>query len=186
MENGHAVSSNPEIMTPKDVAEYLKLPLSTVYKLSQEGKLQGTKFGKHWRYLRSDIESYLTGLNALGSYGAAMERRRFPRKVCDIGAVFEVNVPDLKRCKGHGTIRNISVGGALLEIGTLTIDGQFIMRGDPVVLTVEGLELGDLGAEEKLHGTIIRFEQGEHTCIWIQFGEASFGAADRVMGRLAG
>lgn len=184
MKDGNAVSSNPEIMTPREVSEYLKLPLSTVYKLSQEGKLQGTKFGKHWRYLKSDIESYLTGLNAMDSYGAAHDRRRFPRKICDVGAVFEVNVPDIKKCKGQGVIRNISVGGALLEIGTIRIEGQFILRGDPVVLTLETIE--DPTLDEELRGTIVRFEQGEHTCIWIQFGEASFGAADRVVARVAG
>jgi excisionase family DNA binding protein len=186
MENGNAVSSNPEIMTPKEVSEYLKLPLSTVYKLSQEGKLQGTKFGKHWRYLKSDIESYLTGLNTMDSYGAAMDRRRFPRKVCDIDAVFEVDVPDIKKCKGQGIIRNISVGGALLEIGTIRIEGQFIMRGDPVVLTLGSFDPGAPDVDGPLHGTIVRFEQGDHTCIWVQFREASFEVADKVVTGLAG
>lgn len=179
-------NQSSEIMTPYDVVEYLKLPLSTVYKLSQEGKLAATKFGKHWRYLKSDIESYLTGLNTMDAYGAATDRRRFPRKVCAINAVFEVNVPDVKKCKGLGTIRNISSGGALLEIGSLIMEGQFMLRGDPVVLSFDSLDMDSPSIDEELHGTILRFEQGERTSVWIQFLETSFGAAGQLVACVAG
>ena len=36
-----------EFLTAEEVAEYLRLPLSTVYKLVQDKKLPGFKVGKH-------------------------------------------------------------------------------------------------------------------------------------------
>jgi len=39
-----------EFLTAQEVAEYLRLPLSTVYKLVQDHKLPGFKVGKHWRF----------------------------------------------------------------------------------------------------------------------------------------
>ena len=38
------------IMTIEELAVYLKLSKSTLYKLSQEGKVPGQKVGRHWRY----------------------------------------------------------------------------------------------------------------------------------------
>ena len=39
-----------EFLTAEEVAEYLRLPLSTVYKLVQDKRLPGFKVGKHWRF----------------------------------------------------------------------------------------------------------------------------------------
>jgi len=39
-----------EFLTAREVAEYLRLPQSTVYKLVQGKKLPGFKMGKHWRF----------------------------------------------------------------------------------------------------------------------------------------
>jgi excisionase family DNA binding protein len=41
---------DPEFLTATEVAEYLRLPLSTVYKLVQDKRLPGFKVGKHWRF----------------------------------------------------------------------------------------------------------------------------------------
>ena len=49
------------IMTIKDVSVFLKIPVSTIYTLAQQGKLKGAKFGRHWRFLEGDILSYLHG-----------------------------------------------------------------------------------------------------------------------------
>jgi excisionase family DNA binding protein len=57
------VQESKVVITPKEVASYLRLPLSTVYKLTREGTLPGVKFGKHWRYVKAEIDSYLTGLS---------------------------------------------------------------------------------------------------------------------------
>ena len=47
------------IMTIDEVADYLKIPKSTVYKLAQEGKLPCQKVGRHWRFRRETIDQWL-------------------------------------------------------------------------------------------------------------------------------
>jgi len=48
-----------EFLTAEEVAEYLRLPLSTVYKLVQDKKLPGFKVGKHWRFRKDSIEKWI-------------------------------------------------------------------------------------------------------------------------------
>ena len=48
-----------EFLTVEEVAEYLRLPLSTVYKLAQDNKLPGFKVGKHWRFKKSSIDGWI-------------------------------------------------------------------------------------------------------------------------------
>ena len=48
-----------EIMTVADVAEYLRLNEATVYRLAQEGKIPGTKFGRQWRFKKEVIDQLL-------------------------------------------------------------------------------------------------------------------------------
>lgn len=48
-----------EVLTIDELAEYLKLPKSTAYKLVQEGKIPGQKVGKHWRFLKTVVDAYL-------------------------------------------------------------------------------------------------------------------------------
>ena len=48
-----------EIMTLKEVAEYLKLAEKTAYRLAAEGKLPGFKVGGSWRFKKEDIESWI-------------------------------------------------------------------------------------------------------------------------------
>lgn len=48
-----------EILTLKEVAEYLKLAEKTAYKLAAEGKLPGFKVGGSWRFKTEDIERWI-------------------------------------------------------------------------------------------------------------------------------
>ncbi|MEP6932831.1 MAG: helix-turn-helix domain-containing protein [Nitrospirota bacterium] len=48
-----------EILTVTDVARFLRVPKSTVYKLSRVGQLPASKIGKHWRFLRRDIHEWM-------------------------------------------------------------------------------------------------------------------------------
>lgn len=48
-----------EILTLKEVAEYLKLAEKTAYRLAAEGKLPGFKVGGSWRFKREDIQSWI-------------------------------------------------------------------------------------------------------------------------------
>ena len=44
-----------QILTLKEVAEYLKLAEKTAYRLAAEGKLPGFKVGGSWRFKREDV-----------------------------------------------------------------------------------------------------------------------------------
>lgn len=48
-----------DILTLKEVAEYLKLAEKTAYRLAAEGKLPGFKVGGSWRFRKEDIESWI-------------------------------------------------------------------------------------------------------------------------------
>ena len=46
----------PDILTIKEVADYLKLTEKTAYRLVAEGELPGFKVGGSWRFRRDEIE----------------------------------------------------------------------------------------------------------------------------------
>lgn len=48
-----------EILTVMEVATFLRVPKSTVYKLARVGELPASKIGKHWRFLRRDIHEWM-------------------------------------------------------------------------------------------------------------------------------
>lgn len=47
------------VLTIDDLAEYLKISKSTLYKLAQEGALPGQKVGRHWRFHRDAVDQWL-------------------------------------------------------------------------------------------------------------------------------
>ena len=48
-----------EILTLKEVADYLKLAEKTAYRLAAEGKLPGFKVGGSWRFKSEDILAWI-------------------------------------------------------------------------------------------------------------------------------
>jgi excisionase family DNA binding protein len=48
-----------EILTVQEVARFLRVPKSTVYKLARLNQLPASKIGKHWRFLRRDIQEWM-------------------------------------------------------------------------------------------------------------------------------
>ena len=46
-------------LTAEEVAAYLRLPLSTVYRLAQTRVLPGFKVGKHWRFKQQSINAWI-------------------------------------------------------------------------------------------------------------------------------
>ena len=48
------------VLTIDELASYLKIAKSTLYKLSQEGKVPGQKVGRHWRFHRVTIDAWLS------------------------------------------------------------------------------------------------------------------------------
>jgi len=52
--------SNPPVMTISEVAEYLRIPHGSVYKLAQRGRIPCQKVGRHWRFRREAIDDWLS------------------------------------------------------------------------------------------------------------------------------
>lgn len=48
-----------QIMTIKEVAEYLKLNEKTAYRLVSQGKIPGFKVGGTWRFHRNELEDWV-------------------------------------------------------------------------------------------------------------------------------
>lgn len=47
------------IMTIEELAAYLKIPKSTLYKLVREGAIPSQKIGRHWRFRKMAIDRWL-------------------------------------------------------------------------------------------------------------------------------
>jgi len=47
------------VLTVDELAEYLKIPKSTLYKLAQEGRVPGQKVGRHWRFRKEAVDRWL-------------------------------------------------------------------------------------------------------------------------------
>lgn len=52
-------TSADEVMTVKEVANYLRLAESTVYRLAKKGSLPGRKLGGNWRFSRKNLDRWL-------------------------------------------------------------------------------------------------------------------------------
>jgi excisionase family DNA binding protein len=48
-----------EFWTAEEVSTYLRIPLSTIYKLAQEKVLPGFKVGKHWRFRQEAFDKWI-------------------------------------------------------------------------------------------------------------------------------
>ena len=69
-----------DLLTLSEVSTFLKVPKSTIYKLARERRLPGHKVGKHWRFVREEIESWVQnagGEEAVGALPANAGRERF-------------------------------------------------------------------------------------------------------------
>ena len=58
-----------EFLTVEEVAEYLRLPVSTVYKLVQDRKLPGFKVGKHWRFRKETFQEWIKEQESKNAFG---------------------------------------------------------------------------------------------------------------------
>jgi excisionase family DNA binding protein len=62
------------VLTIEELAAYLKIPKSTLYKLVREGKIPAQKIGRHWRFRKAAIDHWLEDLPA--ETGAAQAETR--------------------------------------------------------------------------------------------------------------
>ena len=49
----------PQVLTIEEASKYLRIPLSTLYKLAQDGKRPCQKVGRHWRFRKETIDNWL-------------------------------------------------------------------------------------------------------------------------------
>lgn len=52
----------PPVMTVEEVAEYLRIPQSSVYRLAQQGRIPCQKAGRRWRFHRAAIDDWLSNV----------------------------------------------------------------------------------------------------------------------------
>ena len=58
----------PEVMTIQETSEYLRVPVSSLYKLAQDGKIPCQKVGRHWRFKKTALDNWLDpNLNVINS-----------------------------------------------------------------------------------------------------------------------
>jgi len=50
-----------EVMTVQEVSTYLRCHTSTVYRLVKAGGMPAFRLGRDWRFLRSEIDSWIAG-----------------------------------------------------------------------------------------------------------------------------
>jgi excisionase family DNA binding protein len=51
--------SDDEIMTVKELAEYLKIAEKTAYRFAAEGKVPGFKVGSAWRFKKKEVDKWI-------------------------------------------------------------------------------------------------------------------------------
>ena len=51
--------SFPDVMTIQETSQYLRIPISSLYKLAQEGRIPCQKVGRHWRFHRITLEKWI-------------------------------------------------------------------------------------------------------------------------------
>ena len=49
----------PLVLTIEEASKYLRIPLSSLYKLAQSGKIPCQKVGRHWRFRKETIDRWL-------------------------------------------------------------------------------------------------------------------------------
>ena len=53
------VNNPPEIMTIGEAATYLRISVSSLYKLAQESRIPCQKVGRQWRFRKESIDRWL-------------------------------------------------------------------------------------------------------------------------------
>jgi excisionase family DNA binding protein len=54
-----ASDDEPEILTPQEAADFLRVPLLTVQRQAKAGRLPGRRVGKEWRFSRTMLREWV-------------------------------------------------------------------------------------------------------------------------------
>lgn len=55
------MAEDVEVLTTEEAADLLRVSTKTVLALARDGALPGTKVGRAWRFLRTDLVAYVHG-----------------------------------------------------------------------------------------------------------------------------
>lgn len=69
-------AESTKILTASEVADWLRIPKSTVYKLVQEGQIPGKKIGRHWRFDRATVQDWLNAEGGQSGESSGWQRDR--------------------------------------------------------------------------------------------------------------
>lgn len=58
---------NDQILTVKEVAEYLKVNERTIYRLATEKKIPAFRVGASWRFRRKEVDSWIASQQEIKS-----------------------------------------------------------------------------------------------------------------------
>jgi len=129
-----------DFLTAKEVSDYFRIPLNTVYRLTKLGKLKAIKVGKQWRYSVSEIEMLLqTGVNVRQVTSRIKEefaeRRSYPRINCSFKCRYrKIIMPDSDFIS-YGSVSNISGGGLFFNDDSGNLDN--ISIDDPLDFIID-------------------------------------------------
>lgn len=70
-----------DLMTMRQVKEYLTVSERTVYRLMDDGELTPFKMGKSWRFDKSDVEEYIERLRQQSQVKRGRPRGSFETSV---------------------------------------------------------------------------------------------------------
>jgi len=48
-----------EMLTPSEVADYLKVPVQTIWRWCRKGTIPAVKIGKYWRIPADELEAFI-------------------------------------------------------------------------------------------------------------------------------
>jgi excisionase family DNA binding protein len=104
--------TNPEVMTVKELAQFLRLPVSSVYRLVRDGTIPGVKLGRHWRFYRKAVEQWL-GYSTAERHAKNLGIHYKSQQCFDISeqpkllGKFDVRVNQLARGKFNGALEEV-------------------------------------------------------------------------------
>ena len=62
-----------DVLKIDELAEYLRLPKPTIYKLAQNGKIPGKKAGRQWRFHKDAIDRWLSEQDGMSPSGRSRD-----------------------------------------------------------------------------------------------------------------
>ena len=126
-----------EVMTVREVAEYLKVKDRTIYRLVANGEMPGFKVGGSWRFRKSEIDQWTTA----NSVGPVKPGKRVEMKLMTVPTIFETCRPREDVLKGAITEADFAADLAQVIVGDggmKNISTRHVSSPTPIPLEASG------------------------------------------------